>query len=484
MFARLSLLVAVVLCLAVAPAASAATTPQSFGFNDNAASWGVIPAAADAALASRAGATVHRLVFDWRWAQRTPTDWRLGTYDTIYSADLAAGIRPIFILFAAPQWTWASGTPCVQATQDCRYPPGPTHLDAWRNVVQVLVRRYPKLAGLEIWNEPNLTIFWQSGPDPAYYTTLVKEAHGAVRAVHSNVPVIGGSLSNYPGPDGSTGMSSASFLAAMYAAGMKGQMDGLSVHPYPSDIDEWRFYKTLTEVREIRDANGDATPLWITELGITTSGSGPPQTLSENDQAVLFTRLLARLRAMPDVRTVVVHTLLEPTQFGWNSPERGYGVLRPDLTPKPAYCALAAANGTGYVCPADVAPAVPDPTQVARWQAQDLLQEAADAARAYRRQHGAYAGLDSPALHAIDPALSDQPAVGDLAPGGQADPSRIGVWVWTTSLGETLLLCNTSRADRSYCIETIYRKSWTYAHADGSVYAAAGALNYGYSQTW
>src|SRR4051812_29092280 len=104
-------------CALLAPSAGAAT----FGFNDNAIAWGQLTATRDAALAKAAGASTTRITFDWRWAEQTKGLFQMSTYDAIYKSNIAAGIRPTFVLLFAPQWAWADGTPCVQATSDCRY---------------------------------------------------------------------------------------------------------------------------------------------------------------------------------------------------------------------------------------------------------------------------------------------------------------------------------------------------------------------------
>jgi hypothetical protein len=261
-------------------------------------------------------------------------------------------------------------------------------------------------------------------------------------------------------------------------------MDGLSLHPYPDDIDLWRFFKTLTEVRDIRDANGDSVPLWVSEIGVTTVGQGSNYTFNENDQAVMLKKLHGELSAMKDVKAMLVHTLVDPSIFPATSSERGFGALRVDLSPKPAYCMFATLNSTSYACPAATAPITALPTQSVRWVAQDLVQAGADAARTWYSSHGTYAGLTPAGLHAINPALSATGADGALAPGAGADPSRIGVWVWGTAGAENLLLCNTSQADRSYCIETQPGNPWVYGKAEGSVNAAAGATTNGASFWW
>ena len=488
---RLAVLWAVLACslLAVAPACAAPAStaaPPLFGFNDNAYAWGQLTAGADATLAQGAGATTSRIVFDWRWAQPSPSQLNLAKYDAIYAADLAAGIKPLFHILFAPQWTWDAGVACLQADADCRYPPSEAKMSAIGDIAKLLVRRYPQMAGLEVWNEPNLRQYWQSGVDPARYALMVRTVYDAVRSTGSSVPVVAGALANGADADSADKMSIRGFLNGMYAAGVKGKMDAISIHPYPAgDIDLWRFYQSLTETREVRDAHGDAaTPLWITETGVSTTATGGNWSFDPNDQGVMLVKLIQELRAMPDVRAIVVHTLVNPSIFPVTSSERGFGVTQVDGAPKVAYCEIARLNATSYECPADVAPATSDPVQDRRWAAQVLVQKAADAARTYRASHGSYTGLTAAELNAIEPAISPKGISADVYPGATADPAQVGVWVTGTGADQTLLLCNASQADRSYCVWTKYGQFWTYGKAEGSVYTAAGAVTKKASWWW
>ena len=469
------LLAAAVAVAALVFAAPAGAAPL-FGFNDNSVVMGQVDAATSAQLAKNAGATSSRVLVNWSIVERQRGVIQLATFDKIYNEYLAQGIRPIFTLAFAPKWTWAAGTSCPVNTE-CRYPPSVANDGAWRSIVTTLVTRYPQLAALEIWNEPNLSKFWQGGVDPARYTSLLTQAASAVEAAGSQIPVLGGALAPVVDASLGVGMPYRNFLKWMYYYGAKGSMDGIAVHPYPADIDFWLFYKVLTETREIRDdARDSATKLWVTEFGATTTdASNTSFAFDPSSQAVMLTTLLAKLRAMPDVDGIFAHTLISPVIVGPTSPERGYGVVDPTLVPKPAYCALAQANATGYTCPAEVDMQLLTPgIQVLRWRAQDLLQAAVDAARAYRARTGAYAGLTSPELHAIDPSISDLYGVISMAPGAAADPSRIRVWVWKGATGqENLMMCNTSRADRSYCVKTVPGQAWTYGKAEGTIGTAS-----------
>ena len=466
----LAVLAATTACALGATTASAATS-MALGFSDQSVNGGQLSAADSAALASRAGVTSSRVTFDWRWAQPDPGTWRLAPYDAIYAADLAKGIRPVFVLLFAPQWTWASGVTCNQWARDCRYPPGADHLDDWGAMVAKLVARYPLLGGIEVWNEPNLRIFWGSAFDPARYVAMVRATRDAVRRAGSGIPVLAGALSAANDQDQAahprTTMSYRTFLRGMYAAGAKGLMDAISLHPYPDDLDLWRFYKMLTEVRDIRDANGDDTPLFVSELGVTDTGTDDGS-LDDRHQALTLARMLGALRAMPDVTGTEIHTLVDVARAAQTSSDRGFGMLRLDLSPKPAYCAIAEFQGAAFSC----ALAAADGLQDERWDAQPLVQAAVDAARAYRAAHGSWTGLTAARLHAIDPRISATAQSGTAVPGGQADPSRIYVKPW----GANVLVCAASQADRSYCAVSGDGRPWTYGMSTRSIFGTASLV--------
>ena len=55
--------------------------------------------------------------------------------------------------------------------------------------------------------------------------------------------------------------SNGLFLRALYAAGIKGYYDGLSVHFYNLTL------ASLRAIHEMQLANGDSKPLWLDEFG-------------------------------------------------------------------------------------------------------------------------------------------------------------------------------------------------------------------------
>jgi Cellulase (glycosyl hydrolase family 5) len=476
---RVVAVAALVLAFTGSAASSASATPL-FGFNDNTVQWQQLSATDDARIAAQGGATTSRVTVDWNYVQPGPQYWVWSAYDAIYKADLAAGIQPVFELAYAPSWAWADGVTC---SANCLYPPGPSHLSDWGRFAAAVAQRYPQLAAIEIWNEPNIKRYWLSGLDPAYYVSVVRAARDAIRTAGSNVPVVAGALGNGPLYDSADAMSSRTFLGRMYAAGLKGNADGISVHDYPSDMDLGWFFKTLTELRDVRDYHGDDVPVWMTETGVTTTGT-TPDNLGDYGQAVLLPRLYGLARQMPDVRAVIVHTMVEPTRYALGSAERGFGMIDASLVPKAGFCALAAANATSFVCPSTVLPPAPRPDQERRWEAQELLQRAADAARVYRRDHGTLLGITSATLNAIDPAISATPAQGKSVPGANADPSRVLALSWTSKGMQAVLVCNASRSNTSYCIRHVDGLPWRYVSMTASIIQAANYTNAGGATSW
>lgn len=326
---------------------SAAGRPRfDFGYNDNAVGGQELTAPQDAQLAAEAGANVERVTFDWRWAEQAPGQYELGTYDQIYQSLLARGIRPLFVLLFAPSWAWDSTVSCNMTTQNCQYPPAATHFADAGRMAAVLATRYPKAAGIEVWNEPNLSHFWKPIADPVAYTQLLQTVYQSVKQVNPAMPVVLGGLNNLQN-NTATDSDMSDFLGAVYALGGRNYMDAIAFHPYPLGADLTLASKSVDEVLTVRHAFGDdPRPLWATETGITTTD--PSRPVSESAQAAGDLALYDMLRSVSAVHMVMINTLMNwgPDPY---DPEFGYGIVNRDFTPKPAFCALAAARGS-YSC--------------------------------------------------------------------------------------------------------------------------------------
>lgn len=298
-------------------------------------------------MARAAGADSQRLTLGWNWAEPHKDDYRLGGFDRLYHASVSRGIRPVITILFSPSWTWEPGIECLGP--QCTFPPAPAHDAEWREFVALVAQRYPQALAFEIWNEPNLTAFWKPRPDVERYSELLSQAYDAIKGVSQSAQVITGGFAN-PSDTTSGDIPLADFTRGVYERGGKEYMDGIGFHPYGAVPTTEFVNRAFARVRAVRDSFGDNhKPLWATEFGLSTSGNPWPQVWSDAEQAVGLRAHYEAMAAMPDVRGIFVHTLVEP-QGSRDGAGPGYGVVRGDGSPKPAFCALAAARGSVAAC--------------------------------------------------------------------------------------------------------------------------------------
>ncbi len=322
-----------------------------------------------AELASGAGANAIRSVLSWQAIEPERDAWSAGTwrpFDDLYASARAAGLTPILILTNAPSWARTLlGKLCLLGPQ-CAYPPRPEMDGEWSQFAAEAARRYPD-AIFEVWNEPNLSGHWQSGPDPERYARLQVVAHDAIKGVNPDATVLSAGFANTGHPDFLSGvvggllgrMGMREFVARAYAApdSIKGHVDALAFHPYPGQISTGStdtpdlgagsgFARGFAEIRAVRDAAGDTdVPLFVTETGISTQ-----EGVDRAGQVAATQRIYRKLMTMDDVMGVVFHRLLEAQDI--QILEAGFAWMRPNTSgppsPWPVYCAFATAAGNSH----------------------------------------------------------------------------------------------------------------------------------------
>jgi exo-beta-1,3-glucanase (GH17 family) len=137
----------------------------------------------------------------------------------------------------------------------------------------------------------------------------------------------------------------------MYAAvpDLGRYFDAVSVHPYGGDPDVYTPGSDtdnqpgrLEQVHAEFAAHGDANkPLWVTEIGWSTcvGGSG---CVTEAEQARYLEEFLHDAVTIwrSYVRAVFVYDLRDIAPTPADDPEAWFGLLRPDLSRKPAWSVL------------------------------------------------------------------------------------------------------------------------------------------------
>ena len=261
------------------------------------------------------------------------SQWYLRRMDRFINGAAKRRIKVIVTLWSSP--CWASSAPgylkrgCNQDwNQDTVVYP-PSNPADYGDIARYITRRYgTKLAALEVWNEPNLSIpmFWKTGDPVGAYAALVRATYARAKAGNRRVPVVVGALVR----------ADVSFLRALYAAGIKGYYDGFSIHPYGVELTR----KKLNAFHNAQRAAGDRSRLWITEFGAPTSGGG--WHVTERGQASIIKSAFKTLGRLGYVRGATLYTLRDTGNDRGNFIQN-FGVLRFNFSPKAGWAALRSA---------------------------------------------------------------------------------------------------------------------------------------------
>ncbi len=254
----------------------------------------------------------------------------LAITDRLMSDAGAAHIGVIAMVQSTP--CWASSAPasllraCVTGRPSKANAWPPSNPSTYAAFVAYLAQRYgPRLAAIEIWNEPdqaNQRYF--AGPEkPKRYAAILRAAYPAIKQADPQLPVLAGSLV------GSNGV----FLRLLYAAGIEGYYDGLSVHFYTLVL------ASLRAIHETQLANHDTKPLWLTEFGWSSCW---PRHVVEQEQACVTAatqgaNLANTFRALARAPFMAAELVYAPQ----DSSAEHFGVLAANGARKPAFSALA-----------------------------------------------------------------------------------------------------------------------------------------------
>ena len=335
-----------------ASAATAQAPPGFVGLVSDDAFWGTdADPSRQRTMAAIAGtgARVLRQSFYWSMIERQPGQYDFSLYDAYVASAASANLSILPILFDPP--AFRSARPAVGARRGT-YPPA--NYTDFAFFAATLVRRYgpggafwqqhPELPQLpirswQVWNEPNIPVYWPSGPNPAQYATMLRAVGEGIKAVDPGARVITAGLN-----ESELGIKLVPFLQGMYRAGGKGSFDVLALHPYApgSDLVTAQLGRAVRELRR----NGDSARTLVTELGWATGGpSRRALVVSEAGQSALIRRTitrLARYRAQLRLDGVFYFNWRDVSAAPGSRDHWGLhtGLLREDGSPKPAMQAL------------------------------------------------------------------------------------------------------------------------------------------------
>ncbi len=215
-----------------------------------------------------------RADIDWSFVQRGgPSQWDWSRVDAVVREATARGLSVVGLLAYTPEWARPPGT------SDKHPPVDPNRFAVF---AAAAVMRYADVGvhHWEIWNEPNISDFWEPRPDAERYASLLATASEAVRSADAGAVVISGGLA--PGNDVGDGsqVRDAEYLGRLYAAGVAASFDAVAVHPYsypalPEDATDDFGVNGVRAVHALMKEHGDGgKEVWATEMGAPTGGAG------------------------------------------------------------------------------------------------------------------------------------------------------------------------------------------------------------------
>jgi hypothetical protein len=282
-------------------------------------------------------------VFSWR-----EIAWWRGLYnweqpDAVVRGAEYLGLNLVVRLDQHPDW--ARSQPAENAPPD--------DLSDYGDFVYAVASRYKgQIRAYIIWNEPNLAAEWGGEePDAEAYVEMLKVAYTRIKEADPHALVVSAGLA--PTNDQTAlALDDRLYLERMYEAGAGDYFDVLGAHAYgfghaaddPHDAHQGLNIARVQDLREIMVAHGDGhKPMWVTELGWTTSPAQHEewQRVSPQAQAeyLVETFRIAR-QEWPWLQLIAVWNV--GCGLSADDESAGYTLVGPGGQPRPAYRALTA----------------------------------------------------------------------------------------------------------------------------------------------
>jgi hypothetical protein len=300
-----------------------------------------------------AGVTLIRQVFDWASIEIHRGTYSFSAYDPVVAAAAHDGIQIMPILFDPPSYLSARPR---GSHKGGTYPPKNLASIAafaraaalWYGPNGGFWKANPTVPPLpitiwQIWNEPNLSIYWLPKSNAAQYVSMLKSADQAILAVDPQAEIVsaGMPLSTLPG------IPLFSYLREMLNAGAASWMNTLGVNPYAPKASG--LISLLQKVRAVLNADGGSqVAIRATEFGWSDNGPGGPYKVTPAGQATQITQVIRDLAT--DSQSLDLRGFV---YFGWRDarPYAGRtdfwglhtGLLTLSGKPKPALAAFSAA---------------------------------------------------------------------------------------------------------------------------------------------
>lgn len=213
-----------------------------------------------------------------------------------------------------------------------RYGPGGSFWKSNRSLPERPIRSW------QIWNEPNLPVYWRPTPSARGFVRMMSAASRAIKRVDKGAEIVSAGL---PQSQSKEAVPLQTYVAAMYRAGGKRAFDTLAVNPYGATSGE--VLQRVKAVRKTMNRFGDRKArLWITELGWADSGPPSRFTVGSREQAARIRSTIGDLwtqRERLGIRGFVYYNWRDSPPYAGRSDFWGLhtGLFDIDGRPKPSY---------------------------------------------------------------------------------------------------------------------------------------------------
>lgn len=295
---------------------------------------------------------------DFNWLQIEPSQgtFDFALFDAIVDDAAASGLEVLAVLAYGPAWASQGDLMGDGSTNDV------PDSAAWAAFVSATVSHFQgRITHYELWNEPNLDVFFEGQPAD-YVGGLLLPGADAVHAACPECQVVAPGLAT-------VGDEYDVWMDASLAAG-KDVIDIVSGHVYAgfhSGTTSDNFFQKLEQhrvlyvgdtvvyegplaLKEVMDAHGVTAPFWMTETGYEAPPGDPAELEAQDDYV---RHVLEAQVARPWWTGTIWYEAFDNTGFTW-------GLATPEgagYAPKPALARVAkvatmhpAFGGSGKAC--------------------------------------------------------------------------------------------------------------------------------------
>lgn len=277
-----------------------------------------------------------RLGVYWYSVEPSPGQHDYVKLDAVMNAIKAAGLNSLVYVVGPPKHQ-SKGADMDRPDQ---YPPADNSV--YGKLLVELANRYPQVTAWQIWNEPNLRMFWQPESQPDAYNALVSSAAVTMQqSIPNRIRVLGGMA--YWSVMVEQNKLMFEELAKLHTFEL---VDTVAYHPYMKtpygDPDSDVPYNFITRGQWLNDSlrKLGAKQIWATEWGWGSYKTNKlhDEMITETDQAEYILKRLALMMAMGFDKSFYFNIADLPEYV--ELPLRDSGLIRLDATPKPSYMAL------------------------------------------------------------------------------------------------------------------------------------------------